>query len=113
MIWKVYAQNVTRPTGKAIIKIDTQTLRELLDKEYGQQLCDGNYNFENVDFEKDQDKVYDAFMSIAEDKFNKYGSLGFGDFDVIESDEMPKRPNMAGNIDIPEEEILKYIELNA
>lgn len=109
MIWKVYAQNVTRPTGKAIIKIDTQTLRELLDKEYGQHLFNGNYTFEGIDFEENQDKLYDAFMTIAESKFEKCGVLCFGDFEVIESDEMPTRPNRAGDIDISEQEIIDYL----
>lgn len=110
MLWKVYAQNVRVPKGKAISEITEKELSECIDKEYYSWLENTNIDYPEND--SDFDSVFDAFNMIAKAKFERCGVLGFGDYIVIDSEDYPDRPNMAGDIDIDEDDILKFIEGN-
>lgn len=101
MIWKVYAQNVIRPKGKAIIKINS-------DREFEEELETAVIDFLDVfdysSFENSEgdfldeifDDIHNAVFELFEEHWNKYECLDMGDYMLIEKDEMPSRPNNCG-----------------
>lgn len=102
MIYKVYAQNVTRP----IIQITRQEMKELIwenSKMYSEII-----RWEQLDVGDEEvfDKALGAIADLAERDFDKYGYLGLGDFALVEANEMPSRPNCAGDFKYTEKDII-------
>lgn len=96
-IYKIYAQNVTRPRGKAIIEIDKEEAESLICEAVDDMINCGDIQ---ADFDEDaSDDVISAFYekiySDAQAHFDKYEHFDCGDFCVMVTDD-PQRPNMAG-----------------
>lgn len=93
-IYKVYAQCVTRVAGRAIIEINPSDLREEIDN-----LVSGYFNNTNTDFlgEDNLDKAYEVIADLLDDYWEKNKILECGDYEIIEADEIPRRPNMCGD----------------
>lgn len=103
MIWKVYAQNVVRPKGMAIIGMNSdEEFEEELEKAVMDFLDVFDYSsFEDsegdfLDPDQTLNNIYIAVFELFEEHWNKYKYLDMGDYILIESDEMPSRPNKCG-----------------
>lgn len=96
-IYKIYAQNVTRPRGQAIIEIDKEEVGSLICEAVDDMLNCGDIQ---ADFDEDaSDDVINAFYekiySNALVHFDKYEHFDCGDFCIMVTDN-PQRPNMGG-----------------
>lgn len=103
MIWKVYAQNVIRPKGMAIIGMNSD---EEFEEELEKAVIDFLDVFDYSSFKDSEgdfsdeifDDIYNAVFELIEEHWNKYKYLGMGDYMLTEKDEMPNRPNGCGCI---------------
>lgn len=98
MIWKVYAQNVVRPKGMAIIGINSDeelvealemAVMDFLDVFDYSSFKDSEGDFSDKIF----DDIHNAVFELFEEHWNEYKYLDMGDYMLKESDEMPDRPN--------------------
>ncbi len=107
-LYKVYAQCVTRVAGRAIIEINPIDLREEIDN-----LVSDFFNNTNTDFlgEDNLDKAYEVIADLLDDYWEKNKILECGDYEIIETNEFPSRPNMCGDTTscLSEEEILERL----
>lgn len=107
-IYKVYAQCVTRVAGRAIIEINPIDLRKEIDN-----LVSDFFNIANTGFiDEDNDKAYEVIADLLDDYWEKNKILEFGDYEIVETDEFPSRPNMCGFTfnDFSQEEILTALK---
>lgn len=103
MIWKVYAQNVIRPKGMAIIGMNSD---EEFEEELEKAVMDFLDVFDYSSFKDSEgdfsdeifDDIYNAVFELIEEHWNKYKYIDMGDYMLTEKDEMPNRPNGCGCI---------------
>lgn len=99
MIYKVYANCVRVP--KAITEITEEDV-----KEYISQETDEFFDHNDLDFlPHDEDgyiedsvmnKCHEVVYDLIDELWNKNKLLECGDFEIVEADEAPSRPNMCG-----------------
>lgn len=101
MIWKVYAQNVVRPRGMAIIGMNSNedfvTVLEMAVMDFLDVFDYSSFKDSEGDFSDETfDNIHNAVFELFEEHWNKYKYLDMGDYMLIEKDEMPDRPNKCG-----------------
>ena len=95
-IYKVYAQCVIRPRGKAIVEITEQEARDLISEAIDEMLNMGGYF--DIDCETDDELcvAYDAISGKAIEFFEEHEYFECGDFIVIASEDYPTRSGSYG-----------------
>ena len=97
-IYKVYAQNCTRPAGMAIVEIDEDKLREEIENAASEY-----FNIANLEYLSDEEgdiaeitynTAWKALVNLLEADWAKCKILAFGDYLIKETDEEPSRPNI-------------------
>lgn len=116
MIYKVYANCVRR--AKAITKITEEDVKEYISQETNEF-----FDHNDLDFlPRDEDgyiedsvmnKCHEAVYDLIDELWNKNKLLECGDFEIVEADETPSRPDMCGSSsrDIYKEDVIKKMEL--
>jgi len=115
-IYKVYAQNCTRPAGMAIVEIDEDKLREEIENAASEY-----FNIANLEYLSDEEgdiaeitynTAWQALVNLLKADWAKSKILAFGDYLIKEADEEPNRPNMCAlsALDYTEAEILEAMK---